>query len=137
MIGLVKTPDLYVCGVDYCGVSNIKTFFSSFPPYWKPFLAMVKEIWYDLDNPEEAKIAEEVSPVNQVDKITKPLMVVQGGNDPRVNINESDQIVTALRAKGFQVPYMVKYNEGHGYYREENRMDFYRVMLGFLSEYLK
>ena len=63
--------------------------------------------------------------------------MVQGANDPRVNINESDQIVTALRAKGFDVPYMVKYNEGHGFQREENRMDFYSAMLGFFAKHLK
>lgn len=137
LMGLVKTPDLYACGVDYVGVSNIETFFKSIPEYWKPYVAMMKEIWYDLDNAEEAKIAKEVSPFFQIDKITKPLFVAQGANDPRVNINESDQIVTALRAKGFEVPYMVKYNEGHGYHREENQMDFYSAMLGFFSKYLK
>ncbi len=137
LMGLVKTPDLYACGVDYVGVSNIETFFSSFPEYWKPLRDMVKEIWYDLDNPEEAKIAREVSPFFQIDKITKPLLVVQGANDPRVNINESDQIVTALRARGFDVPYMVKYNEGHGFGREENSLEFYETMLGFLAKYLK
>lgn len=137
LMGLVKTPDLYACGVDYVGVSNIETFFKSFPEYWKPYKEMVKQIWYDLDNPEEAKIAKEVSPVNQIDKIKAPLFVVQGANDPRVNINESDQIVTALRAKGFEVPYLVKYNEGHGYQREENRLEFYKDMLGFFAKYLK
>lgn len=137
LMGLVKTPDLYTCGVDYVGVSNIETFFSSFPEYWKPLTEMVKQIWYDLDNPEEKVIAREASPVYQIDKITKPVYVVQGANDPRVNINESDQIVTALRAKGLEIPYMVKYNEGHGFYREENRMDFYSTMLGFLAKYLK
>ncbi|MFY7815337.1 MAG: S9 family peptidase, partial [Chryseobacterium taeanense] len=118
LMGLIKTPDLYSCGVDYVGVSNIFTFFDSFPEYWKPYKEMVKQIWYDLDNPEEAKIAKEVSPVFQIDKIKKPLFVVQGANDPRVNINESDQIVKALRAKGFEVPYMVKYDEGHGFGKE-------------------
>ncbi len=98
---------------------------------------MVKEIWYDLDDPEESLIAREVSPVYRTDRIIKPVYVVQGANDPRVNINESDQIVTALRAKGMDIPYMVKYNEGHGFYREENRMDFYSTMLGFLAKYLK
>lgn len=137
LMGLVKTPDLYTCGVDYVGVSNIETFFASFPEYWKPYKEMVKQIWYDLDNPEEAKIAKEVSPVFQLDKIKKPLLVVQGANDPRVNINESDQIVKALRAKGFNVPYMVKYNEGHGFQREENRIEFYKTMLGFFAQYLK
>ncbi|MDO5523276.1 MAG: S9 family peptidase [Bacteroidia bacterium] len=137
LMGLVKTPDLYTCGVNYVGVSNIETFFASFPEYWKPLTEMVKQIWYDLDNPQEAKIAKEVSPVYQTAKITKPVFVVQGANDPRVNINESDQIVTALRAKDLYVPYMVKYNEGHGFYREENRMDFYSAMMGFLAKYLK
>src|SRR5690554_420952 len=137
LMGLVKTPDLYTCGVNYVGVSNIETFFSSFPEYWKPMTEMVKQIWYDLDDPEEKAIAREASPVYQVDKIAKPVYVVQGANDPRVNINESDQIVTALRSKGMEIPYMVKYNEGHGFYREENRMDFYSTMLGFLAKYLK
>ena len=137
LMGLVKTPDLYACGVNYVGVSNIETLFKSIPEYWKPQLKIMGEIWYDLDNPEELKIAREVSAVNNVDKIKKPLLVVQGANDPRVNINESDQIVTGLRAKGFDVPYMVKYNEGHGFQREENRMDFYSAMLGFFAKHLK
>ncbi|WP_139423272.1 S9 family peptidase [Chryseobacterium mulctrae] len=134
LMGLIKTPDLYSCGVDYVGVSNIFTFFDSFPEYWKPYKEMVKQIWYDLDNPEEAKIAKEVSPVFQIDKIKKPLFVVQGANDPRVNINESDQIVKALRSKGFEVPYMVKYDEGHGFGKEPNRIVFYKSMLGFFAE---
>lgn len=134
LMGLIKTPDLYSCGVDYVGVSNIFTFFDSFPEYWKPYKEMVKQIWYDLDNPEEAKIAKEVSPVFQIDKIKKPLFVVQGANDPRVNINESDQIVKALRAKGFEVPYMVKYDEGHGFGKEQNRIEFYKTMLGFFAQ---
>lgn len=134
LMGLIKTPDLYSCGVDYVGVSNIFTFFDSFPEYWKPYKEMVKQIWYDLDNPEEARIAKEVSPVFQIDKIKKPLFVVQGANDPRVNINESDQIVKALRAKGFEVPYMVKYDEGHGFGKEQNRIEFYKTMLGFFAQ---
>ncbi len=137
LMGLVKTPDLYACGVDYVGVSNIFTFMKSIPEYWKPYLDMLKEIWYDTDNAEEAAIAKEVSPAYQIDKIKSPLFVVQGANDPRVNINESDQIVEQLRAKGVDVPYMVKYNEGHGFSHEENSIDFYKAMLGFLAKYLK
>lgn len=133
LMGMIKTPDLYACGVDYVGVSNIFTFMKSIPEYWKPFLAMLKEIWYDTDLKEE-EIAREVSPVYQIDKIKKPLFVVQGANDPRVNINESDQIVSELRKKGFDVPYMVKYNEGHGYSRDENRMELYKCMLGFFAK---
>jgi len=134
LMGMIKTPDLYACGVDYVGVSNIFTFMKSIPDYWKPYLAMLKEIWYDTDVPEEAEIAREVSPVYQIDKIKAPLFVVQGANDPRVNINEADQIVETLRGKGFDVPYMVKYNEGHGFAREENRMELYKCMLGFFAK---
>lgn len=137
LMGMIRTPELYRCGVDYVGVSNIETFFASFPEYWKPYTEMVKSIWYDLDNPEEAKIAKEVSPVYQIDKIKRPLFVVQGANDPRVKIAESDQIVKALRSKGFNVPYLVKYNEGHGFYKEENQIQFYKAMMGFFYQNLK
>lgn len=134
---LVKTPDLYACGVDYVGVSNLFTFYKSFPDYWKPYLKQVYAQWYDETNPEEAEIMKQVSPALNVDKITKPLFVVQGANDPRVNINESDQMVKNLRARGFEVPYMVKYNEGHGFAHEDNSIELYRSMMGFFSKCLK
>ena len=135
--GLTKTPDLYACGVDYVGVSNLFTFMETIPPYWAPYLPILKAIWYDPAIPEEKAIMEEVSPVNHIDKIKKPLFVVQGANDPRVNIDESDQIVAALRKKGMDVPYMVKYDEGHGFGKEENRMDLYEAMMGFFAVHLK
>ncbi|MGB5819242.1 MAG: S9 family peptidase [Saonia sp.] len=134
--GLTKTPDLYACGVDYVGVSNLFTFMKTIPPYWKPYLKIIKEIWYDEDIAEEKAIMEEVSPVFQIDKIKKPLLVAQGANDPRVNIDESDQIVSALRAKGFDVPYMVKYDEGHGFGKEENSIALYKAMVGFYAKHL-
>jgi len=134
---LVKTPDLYTCGVDYVGVSNLFTFYKSFPPYWKPFLEQVYEQWYDERDPEEKKIIEQVSPALNVDKITKPLLIVQGANDPRVNINESDQMVQNLRNRGVEVPYLVKYDEGHGFGREENRIELYQLMMGFFAKHLK
>ena len=135
--GLTKTPDLYTCGVDYVGVSNLFTFMETIPAYWAPYLAILKAAWYDPAIPDEKKIMEELSPVFHIDKIKKPLFVIQGANDPRVNIDESDQIVRALRARGVKVPYMVKYDEGHGFGKEENRMDLYSAMMGFFAEYLK
>ncbi|MCH2225204.1 MAG: S9 family peptidase [Crocinitomicaceae bacterium] len=134
---LVKTPELYTCGVDYVGVSNLFTFFKAFPPYWKPYLKQVYEQWYDVNDPADQEIMKQVSPALNVDKINKPLFVVQGANDPRVNIEESDQIVENLRAKGFDVPYMVKYNEGHGFGHEENRIELYQAMMGFFAKHLK
>ncbi len=134
---LVKTPDLYTCGVDYVGVSNLFTFFKSFPEYWKPFLGQVYEQWYDETNPKDQIIMTQVSPALNVDKMTKPLFVVQGANDPRVNIDESDQVVENLRARGFDVPYMVKYDEGHGFGKEHNRIQLYECMMGFFAKHLK
>lgn len=134
---LIKTPDMYVCGVDYVGVSNLFTFFKSFPPYWKPFLGQVYEQWYNPESEEDQEIMKAVSPALNVDKITKPLFVVQGANDPRVNIDESDQVVSNLRARNVNVPYMVKYDEGHGFSHEANRIELYKSMMGFFAQYLK
>ncbi len=134
---LVKTPDLYTCGIDYVGVSNLFTFFKSFPPYWKPYLAQVYEQWYDAESEEDQEIMKQVSPALNVDKITKPLFVVQGANDPRVKIDESDQIVKNLRDRGVDVPYMVKYDEGHGFGHEGNRIELYKSMMGFFAKHLK
>ena len=134
LAGLTFTPELYTCGVDYVGVSNIFTWLEAFPPYWKPFLEMVYEM---VGNPETDKeMLEAVSPFFHVDKIQVPLLVAQGANDPRVKQEESDQIVEALKSRGIDVPYMVKENEGHGFGNEENRFDFYRAMETFLGKYL-
>ena len=134
---LVKTPDLYTCGVDYVGVSNLFTFFKSFPPYWKPYLGQAYEQWYDENSKEDQEIMKKVSPALNVDKMKKPLFVIQGANDPRVNIDESDQVVLNLRKRGFDVPYMVKYDEGHGFGKEHNKIELYKSMMGFFAKHLK
>lgn len=134
LAGICYTPDLYVCAVDFVGVSNLFTFMNTIPPYWKPYLDMLHEM---VGHPEHDKTyMEESSPAFHVDKIKTPLFVVQGANDPRVNIDESDQIVSSLRDRGIDVPYLVKYDEGHGFANEENKFEFYKAMLGFLYQYL-
>jgi dipeptidyl aminopeptidase/acylaminoacyl peptidase len=135
--GMTKTPDLYACGVDYAGVSNLHTFMETIPPYWEKYKPLFYKIWYDPTVPEQKAIMDEISPALHVDKIKKPLFVVQGANDPRVNIDEADQIVESLRKRGVEVPYMVKYDEGHGFGKEENKLDFYKAMMGFFAEHLK
>ncbi len=135
LAGVAFTPDLYACAIDYVGVSNLFTFMNTIPPYWKPYLDMMYEM---VGNPEKDKDAMyAASPIFHINKIKTPLFVVQGANDPRVNIDESDQIVSALRKHGVDVLYMVKYDEGHGFHNEENRFEFYKAMLGFLNKYLK
>lgn len=135
--GMTKTPERYACGVDYVGVSNLNTFMNSFPAYWEKYRDLMHKIWYNPNIPEEQTIMNEISPALHVDKIVKPLFVVQGANDPRVNINEADQIVQSLRERGVEVPYMVKYDEGHGFGKEENKLSFYQAMMGFYAEHLK
>jgi dipeptidyl aminopeptidase/acylaminoacyl peptidase len=133
--GIVVTPTLYAAAVDYVGVSNLFTFMKTIPPYWEPLLDMMYEM---VGNPEEDKVQfEATSPALNADKIMTPLFVAQGANDPRVNIDESDQIVKALKDRGIEVEYMVKDDEGHGFRNEENRFDFYRAMEKFLSEHIK
>ena len=135
LAGLAFTPDLYACGVDYVGVSNLFTFLQTIPPYWKPMLEMMYEM---VGNPEELKEQfEQTSPALQADKIKAPLLIAQGAKDPRVNVAESDQIVEALRQRGVEVAYLVKENEGHGFHNEENRFEFYEAMEQFLAEHLQ
>ncbi|TDI46422.1 MAG: S9 family peptidase [Acidobacteria bacterium] len=134
LVGLTKTPDLYACGISYVGVSNLFTWIESIPPYWKPYLEMLYEM---VGHPErDRERFEATSPFFNVDAIVAPLFVAQGANDPRVRKQESDQIVAALRARGVEVTYMVKENEGHGFVNEENRFEFYREMERFLHRWL-
>ncbi len=134
LAGLAFTPDLYACGVDYVGVSNIFTLLDTLPPYWEP----ARQKFYEMiGNPIiDRGLLTEVSPVFHADKIKAPLFVAQGANDPRVKKAEADQIVDALKRRDIDVSYMVKENEGHGFHNEENRFDFYRAMEVFLGKHL-
>ena len=134
LAGLTFTPNLYCCGVDYVGVSNLFTFMKSIPPYWEQYLDMM----YDMvgDPVKDSLLLRDASPVYHVDQIQVPLFVAQGANDPRVNINESDQIVEAMNIRGIEVEYMVKDNEGHGFHNQENQFDFYRAMEAFLEKHM-
>jgi len=95
-------------------------------------------MFYEMvgDPEKDKELLEAASPVFHVDKIMAPLFIAQGANDPRVPKAESDQMVEALKARGIEVPYMVKDNEGHGFANEENRFDFYRAMEEFLGKHL-
>ena len=135
LAGLAFTPDLYACGINYVGISNLFTFLETIPSSWEPFR---KQMYEKIGHPEEDKeLLKKVSPFFHVDKIKAPLFVVHGANDPRVKKAEADQIVTKLESKGVKVPYLVKSNEGHGFRNEENQIEFYRLMEVFLENCLK
>ena len=110
------------------------TFMNTIPPYWKPYLEMFYEM---VGNPKtDSLLLYEASPVYHVDQIKAPLFIVQGAQDPRVNKDESDQMVKALKERGIEVPYLVKENEGHGFRNEENRFEFNREMEKFFAKHL-
>lgn len=134
LAGLTFTPDLYACGVDIVGPSNLKTLLESVPPYW----ATMRKLW-DLRMgkvDQDSVFNRRISPLFHVDAIKVPLLIGQGQNDPRVNVRESDQMVAAMRAKGLPVEYVVYTDEGHGFARPQNRLDFYGRVEPFLAKYL-
>ncbi len=137
LVGLTFTPDTFACGVDIVGPSNLKTLMESFPAYWRPVLegTFYKHVG-DPSKPEDLKRMMAQSPISRVDAITRPLLIGQGGNDPRVVKAESDQIVAAMKAKGLPVTYINYPDEGHGFVRPENRLSFFGITEGFLAKCL-
>ena len=134
LAGLAFTPDLYACGIDYVGVSNLFTFQRTIPPYWGPW----REVLYEqVGHPEkDSLLLAAASPALHADRIKAPLFIAQGANDPRVVKDESDQMVEALKKLGVTVDYMVKDDEGHGFRNEENRFEFYAAMEKFLDTHI-
>jgi dipeptidyl aminopeptidase/acylaminoacyl peptidase len=137
LVGATFTPDTFAAAISVVGPSSLVTLVRSFPPYWRPLLAST---WFryvgDPDDPEQLADLEARSPLNRVDAIRAPLLVIQGANDPRVTKAESDQIVAALRERGVDVEYLVKDDEGHGFVKPENRMDAYGTIERFLARHL-
>ncbi|MGB6102224.1 MAG: S9 family peptidase [Pusillimonas sp.] len=134
LAGITYTPDLYAAAVDYVGVSNLLTFMNTIPPYWKPMLTKMHSMVGSPDTDHDRLVA--TSPALNADRITTPLFIAQGAHDPRVNKDESDQMVAALQARGVEVEYMVKDNEGHGFHNDENKFEFYERMEAFLAQHL-
>lgn len=135
LVGLTFTPDRFACGVDIVGPSNLNTLIGSIPPYWKAFYEdMTRRIGGDPHNEDGNKFLQSRSPLTYVDRISRPLLIAQGANDPRVKQAESDQIVAAMKKKPLPVTYVLYPDEGHGFARPQNRLSFYAVAEGFLSK---
>ena len=134
LVGLSFTPEVFACGVDIVGPSNIVTLLKAIPPYWAPMKAMFARRVGDLEKEED--FLTQRSPVYRADQITKPLLIGQGANDPRVKQAESDQIVKAMRDRKKEVEYVVYPDEGHGFARPENRLHFYAIAEEFLAKHL-
>ena len=136
LAGLAFTPDEYACGVDIVGPSNLFTLMESIPPYWEAGRKWLYEMVGDPETEEGQKLLREASPLFSADKISKPLLIVQGANDPRVKKAEADQIAIALRDKGHQVDYLLAMDEGHGFRKPLNRMAMNAQIEKFLGEHL-
>jgi dipeptidyl aminopeptidase/acylaminoacyl peptidase len=136
LVGVSMTPDVFRCGVDLVGPSNLLTFVKTIPPYWAPAIALLKQRLGDWEDPEQAKMLAARSPVTHADDIKVPLLIGQGANDPRVNQAESDQIVKAMQTKHIPVSYLLFPDEGHGFHRPENNLAFFAIAEAFLSAHL-
>lgn len=134
LAGLAFTPELFRCGVDDSGVTDIGDWLSSLPPQAQAGRAMLYAMVGDPENDRDALAA--VSPLQHADKIHAPLLIAHGGNDPRVKQAQAEQIAAALTAHGVEVETLFKANEGHSFHLEENRIEFYRHMEKFLAKHL-
>jgi len=136
LVGLTFTPEVFACGVDLVGPSNLITLLESIPPYWKSFF---EDMARRVGDPRTASGRAHLharSPLSHVGRIKRPLLIAQGANDPRVKQAEADQIVAAMKAKNLPVTYALYPDEGHGFARPQNRLSFYALAEAFLSQYL-
>ncbi len=136
LVGLTFTPDVFACGVDIVGPSNLYTLLKSVPPYWKPAVAQWRNRVADETSAAGKQELEKRSPLTRVDQIKKPLLIGQGANDPRVHQAEADQIVKAMQEKNIPVTYVLYPDEGHGFARPPNRISFFAVTEAFLAKHL-
>jgi dipeptidyl aminopeptidase/acylaminoacyl peptidase len=135
LAALAFKPEEFNVGVDIFGVSNWVRTLQSIPAYWE---TERRSLYTEIGDPNtQAEMLKEISPLFHADKITKPLMVLQGANDPRVIKPESDEIVEAIKKKGGVVEYVVFENEGHGFTKKANEIRAYKAILDFLDKYLK
>ncbi|HLM61817.1 MAG TPA: S9 family peptidase, partial [Pyrinomonadaceae bacterium] len=136
LAGVTYTPDLYAASVAIVAPSNLNTLLNSIPPYWEPIRQLFYKRMGDPNTAEGRAQLERQSPLNHVDKIKTPLLIVQGANDPRVKKSESDQIVIALRERKYPIEYILADDEGHGFQRPVNNMAMFAVGEKFLAKHL-
>jgi len=135
LAALAFKPEEFGAGVDIFGVSNWVRTLQSIPPYWE---AQRKSLYKEIGDPTaQLEMLKEISPLFHANKITKPLIVLQGANDPRVIRPESDEIVEAIKKKNGVVEYVIFDDEGHGFTKKANEIRAYKAILDFLDKHLK
>ncbi len=136
LAGLTFTPETFACGVDIVGPSNLETLLDTIPPYWAPMVKIFHERMGNPDTEEGLALLKAASPLYKADKITKPLLILQGANDPRVKQSESDQIVSAMKEAGVPVTYVLYPDEGHGFAKPNNNIAYTAITENFLASVL-
>jgi len=136
LAGVAFTPDVYAAAVAYVAPSNLITLLDAIPPYWEAGRKQMYTRMADPTTPTGKALLVAESPLTQAKAIKTPLMVVQGANDPRVNVRESSQIVAAVRDNGKPVEYLVAPDEGHGFARPINNLALVTEMERFFARYL-
>ncbi len=136
LAGLTFTPELFTCGIDLFGPSNLITLLESLPPHWKPMLDLFITRVGDYRSDEGRALLKQQSPLTYAERIRRPLLIGQGANDARVKQAESDQIVQALQSNNIPVTYVLYPDEGHGFVRPENNVSFNAIAEGFLAKCL-
>ncbi|CAJ0596891.1 unnamed protein product [Cylicocyclus nassatus] len=133
LVALTFTPDVFACGVDIVGPSNLVTLVQAVPPYWRGFYQdLIRMVGADVTTEEGRQSLTARSPLFFADRVTKPLMILQGANDPRVKQQESDQFVDALQKRSIPVTYILYPDEGHGFRKANNRL----AQCGFIEQFL-
>src|SRR5215510_3576295 len=136
LAGLAFTPEVFCCGVDIVGPSNLETLLATIPPYWAAFFENLARRVGDPRTEAGRALLRERSPLHAAGAIAKPLLIGQGANDPRVKQAESDQIIAAMRAKALPVTYVLYPEEGHGFAVPESRISFFAIAEAFLVAHL-
>ena len=136
LAGLAFTPETFACGVDIVGPSNLETLLDTIPPYWAPLVKIFHERMGNPGSEGGLALLKAASPLYKADQITKPLLIAQGANDPRVKQAESDQIVGAMKDAGIPVTYVLYPDEGHGFAKPTNNIAFFAIAENFLAECL-
>jgi dipeptidyl aminopeptidase/acylaminoacyl peptidase len=130
------TPDEFAANVDFFGVSDLKSLVESFPPYWSAGASDIYVKFGDPKNPADAKYQHDESPIFFMDRVTRPLLVVQGDKDARVKKDQSDRMVEGLRARHVPVHYLVLENEGHGFTQVADTLKAFQLTDRFLDHYV-
>ena len=136
LVGATFTPTKFACAIDLFGISNLVTFANAIPPYWGSWSPIWKVRMGDHTTEEGRKFLVSRSPLSHVDRIVRPMLIGQGGNDVRVTVAESDQIVAEMQRRNIPVTYVFYKDEGHGFRRPENRRSFTAVVEAFLAQHL-